>query len=138
MKKFLQLAMAALLTTGIVAAIALPSAVGAVDLDPCTLDSSSSLCADKNTNLGSVLRIIVNILLFIVAAVAVIMIVIAGIRYTTSGGNANAVSAAKNTLLYAVVGLAVAIFSFAIVNWVVFRADPPAASSGRPGRIQPN
>jgi biopolymer transport protein ExbB/TolQ len=49
----------------------------------------------------------------------VIVIIVAGIRYTTSGGNSNSVAAAKNTLLYAVIGLVVAVFAYAIVNFVI-------------------
>ena len=47
------------------------------------------------------------------------MLIWGGIRYTTSGGNANSVTAAKNTILYAVIGLIVAILAYAIVNWVI-------------------
>ena len=62
---------------------------------------------------------IINILLFIIGAVAVIMIIIGGIRYTTSNGDQGQVTSAKNTILYAIVGLVVAIMAFAIVNFVV-------------------
>ena len=46
------------------------------------------------------------------------MIIVAGVMYTTSGGNAGQVSKAKGALTYAVVGLIVAFLAFAIVNWV--------------------
>jgi hypothetical protein len=62
---------------------------------------------------------IVNILLFIIGALAVIMIIIGGLRYAISGGDAKAVSAAKNTILYAIVGLIVAFLAFAAVNFVL-------------------
>lgn len=65
------------------------------------------------------IKTVVNILLFIIGAIAVIMVVIGGLRYTLSGGDASAVSAAKNTILYAIVGLVVAILAYAIVNFVV-------------------
>jgi hypothetical protein len=58
-------------------------------------------------------------MLYIIGAVSVIMLIYGGIRYTTSGGNANSVTAAKNTILYAIIGLVVAIFAYAIVNWVL-------------------
>lgn len=60
-----------------------------------------------------------NFLLFIAGALAVIMLIWGGIRYTVSGGNASAVTAAKNTILYAIVGLIVAFLAFAAVNWVL-------------------
>lgn len=62
---------------------------------------------------------IVNIMLFIIGAIAVIMIIYGGIRYTTSAGDSSHVKAAKDTILYAVVGLVVAILAYAIVNFVV-------------------
>ncbi len=62
---------------------------------------------------------IVNVLLFIVGALAVIMIIIGGLRYAISAGDAKAVSAAKNTILYAIVGLIVAFLAFAAVNFVL-------------------
>jgi hypothetical protein len=47
------------------------------------------------------------------------MIIYGGIRYTTSAGDSSHVKAAKDTILYAVVGLVVAILAYAIVNFVV-------------------
>ena len=66
-----------------------------------------------------VFKTIVNILLFIIGAIAVIMLVIGGIRYTISNGDSNQVTSAKNTILYAVIGLIVAILAYAVVNFVV-------------------
>ena len=51
---------------------------------------------------------ITNVLLFIIGAIAVIMIVIGGLRYVISGGDAKQVDAAKNTILYAIIGIIVA------------------------------
>ena len=69
--------------------------------------------------LGDRLKTIVNIMLFILGAIAVIMIVIGGIKYTTSNGDSSSITSAKNTILYAVVGLIIAVMAFAIVNFVV-------------------
>jgi ABC-type Fe3+ transport system permease subunit len=65
------------------------------------------------------IRIVVNILLFLLGAVAVVMIVIGGIRFSTANGDQSAVTSARNTILYAVVGLVVAIMAYAIVNFVL-------------------
>lgn len=62
---------------------------------------------------------IVNIMLFIVGAVAVIMLIIGGIRYVTSAGDQTHVTAAKNTILYAIVGIVVAVLAYAVVNFVL-------------------
>jgi hypothetical protein len=64
---------------------------------------------------------IVNIALFLIGALSVIMLIYGGIRYTTSGGDAKNVTAAKNTILYAIVGIVVAILAYAIVNFVIAR-----------------
>ena len=81
---------------------------------------SSSQGDDVPQDLANdVFKNIVNILLFIIGAVSVIMLIYGGIRYTTSGGNANSVTAAKNTIMYSIIGLVVAILAFAVVQFVV-------------------
>lgn len=67
----------------------------------------------------SIFTRVVNIMLFIVGVLSVIMLIIGGIRYVVSGGNSTAVTAAKNTILYAIVGLIVAFLAFAIVRFVL-------------------
>ncbi|TAL14691.1 hypothetical protein EPN95_02195 [Patescibacteria group bacterium] len=67
----------------------------------------------------SIFTKIVNILLFIIGAVAVIMLIIGGIRYTLSAGKESEVTAAKNTILYAIIGIVVAFLAYAVVNWVL-------------------
>lgn len=76
-----------------------------------------------------------SVLLFIVGAVAVIMIVIGGLRYVISGGDASQVQAAKNTILYALVGIIVAILAYAAVNFVIgsFASGSTSSSSGTTG-----
>ncbi len=59
-----------------------------------------------------------NYLMYAVAVISVVMIIFGGIRYATSGGNAEKVKSAKNTILYAVVGLAVALLALVIVKFV--------------------
>lgn len=73
---------------------------------------------------GSIFTTIVNVMLFIIGAISVIMLIIGGIRYTVSGGDSGAVSAAKNTIMYALIGLVVAFLAFAIVNWVLGAITP--------------
>ncbi len=77
-------------------------------------DNGATLFGD-----GSIFNNIVNTLLFVIGAASVIMLIIGGIRYTTSNGAAAQVTAAKNTIMYALVGLVVAFLAFAIVNWVL-------------------
>ena len=62
---------------------------------------------------------IINIMLYIIGALSVIMLIYGGIRYTISGGDSSAVTSAKNTILYAIVGIVVALLAYAIVNFVI-------------------
>lgn len=74
---------------------------------------------EEKATLGGRLEDVVNILLFVLGAIAVIMIVIGGIRYATSNGESSQISSAKNTILYAVIGLIVAVLAYSIVNFVL-------------------
>lgn len=78
---------------------------------------------------AGVFSTISNVLLFIVGAIAVIMIVIGGLRYVISGGDSSQVQAAKNTILYALVGVIVAILAYAAVNFVVSSFIPGGSAS---------
>jgi hypothetical protein len=86
-----------------------------------TVEQADSLEGDTG-----VFKTITNVLLFIIGAISVIMLIIGGIRYVISGGDSSAVTAAKNTILYAVVGIIVALLAYALVNFVLnsFSAAP--------------
>lgn len=55
----------------------------------------------------------------IVALIAIIMLIYGGIRYITSGGDSKKVTDAKNTILYAIIGLIISFLSYAIINFVI-------------------
>jgi hypothetical protein len=84
------------------------------DVD-CAVVNDNSL--DYTNNNNKVWNI-VSLALFILSGVAVIMIVISGIRYATSAGDPSKVTSAKNTLLYSVIGLVVAISAAVIVSLI--------------------
>lgn len=67
----------------------------------------------------SIFTVVVNILLYVIGAISVIMLIVGGIRYTISNGDSSQVTSAKNTILYAIVGLIIAFLAYAIVNWVL-------------------
>ena len=73
---------------------------------------------------------IINLMLFIVGVLAIFMMIYGGIRYVLSGGDNGKVKDAKNTILYAIVGLVVAILGYAIVNWVVSVVGSGATTTG--------
>ncbi len=92
--------------------------------DNLTLGSgvNSSQGSQQPANLfgdGGIFQTITNVLLFIIGAVSVIMLIIGGIRYTISQGDSSAVTSAKNTILYSIIGLVVAILAYAAVNFVI-------------------
>lgn len=70
-------------------------------------------------NGGGIFNVIINVLLFVIGAISVVMLIIGGVRYTLSAGNSDAVGAAKNTIMYAIIGLVIAFLAYAIVNWVL-------------------
>ena len=88
---------------------------------------------DQATDLfgsAGVITSITNVLLFVVGALSVIMIIIGGLRYVLSGGNSANVTTAKNTILYAVVGVVIALFAYAMVNFVLTSFMPGVEGSG--------
>jgi hypothetical protein len=83
---------------------------------------NGSTCTNGNAGgvtVESTFKRVVNVFLFLIGAIAVVMIVIGGFRYTISGGDSSAVNGAKNTILYAIVGLVVAVAAYGIVNFVI-------------------
>lgn len=89
--------------------------------------ASAARGADQVADLfGStgIITTVTNILLFIVGAIAVVMVIVGGFRYVVSGGNTANITTAKNTILYAVVGLIVAILAYALVNFVITSFAP--------------
>ncbi len=93
-----------------------------------TVDSatSSSTCGSSSAGTSSfndLLTQIVNIFSAIVGVIAVIMIIVGGLRYITSGGDSNKVSGAKNTLIYAIIGLIIVALAQLIVHFVLQKAN---------------
>lgn len=128
MKAFIQKALQALVLVPVLAlgvSAVVPATVGAVDCSSTDLSISSGADCAKGTgqsdNLfgeGGIFQKVTNILLFLVGAISVIMLIIGGIRYVVSGGDQAAVTSAKNTILYAIVGIVVAFLAYAAVAFV--------------------
>lgn len=75
---------------------------------------------DQNANLVSTtIPSIINYIIGALAIVAVVVMIIGGITYMTSSGDAGKVKKAKDTILYGVIGLVVCALAYAIVNWVI-------------------
>lgn len=118
-KTKLFLAIAALVV-GIGGGVLMPQTTGAVNVfDQCSSSPDNPVCKSQGDDAQSMIQIVINILLYVLGIIAVIMIIVGGIKYTTSNGDSSALTSAKNTILYSIVGLVVAILSYAIVNFVV-------------------
>jgi hypothetical protein len=68
---------------------------------------------------GSIFQSIANTLIFVIGAVAVLMVIIGGLRYVLSGGDSAGVKSAKDTILYALIGVIVAALAYALVQFVI-------------------
>ena len=80
---------------------------------------SNGACAQGSRTVTGTIKSVGNILVFLVGSISVLMIIIGGVRYTLSGGDQGSLTSAKNTILYAVVGLVVAVAAYAIINFVL-------------------
>ena len=85
-------------------------------------NGNTTVCpSSSDDGLFKIARNIINVILTAAGIISVIVIIIGGISYTVSSGDQAKVKKAKDTILYAVIGLAVSIMSFAIVNFVLTR-----------------
>lgn len=128
--------LAAMLPAGILTAVPAYAAVNTNTIQDSlcngsnvtNLNTPTTNCdpADTGTgqNLESKISKAINIFSVIVGIVAVVMVIYGGFRYVTSGGKQESVTNAKNTLLYAVVGLIIVALSQAIVHFVLKSATP--------------
>jgi hypothetical protein len=86
---------------------------------------SGCASADGEPTVNSLVTSIVNILSWVVGVLAVIMLIFAGFQYVTSGGDSGKIGNAKNTMIYAIVGIAVVAFSQTIVKFVIQKLTTP-------------
>lgn len=127
MKKLLITIMTMLSTFSSAAVVAQPALVAANHTAAHTavcegIGKTGGDCGDDESELNKAVQAVVNILSIVVGVVAVIMIIIGGLKYVTSSGDSNKVSSAKNTILYAIVGLVIVALSQFIVRFVLDRA----------------
>ncbi|MBQ1298639.1 hypothetical protein IIY24_02275 [Candidatus Saccharibacteria bacterium] len=76
-------------------------------------------CEGSEDKLPGIVINIINAIITVLGIVAVIFIIIGGVQYMTSTGDAPKIKKARDTILYAVIGLAVCVLAFAIVNFVI-------------------
>ena len=124
MKIFTKILTAGMLMVGLLGVFT-PAVSAANGINICSNGNESSVyCKNKNTGetqVNGIIKTIVEVLLTAVGVISIIMIVIGGIMFALSSGDAQKAAKARNTVLYAVVGLAVSLFASAIVNFVFNR-----------------
>lgn len=91
--------------------------------DDKNADCSSEIGNAQGNGIKTVAGKIVNIISIIVGVISIIFIIYGGFRYITSGGDSGKVGNAKNTLIYAVIGLVVVALAQVIVNVVLTTAN---------------
>ena len=85
--------------------------------------SSSDNCSSNKPVISNIGQLVVNTLSVIVGIVAVIMIIFAGFKYVTAAGDSNAINSARNVLIYAIIGLAIAVVARLIAADVLNSAN---------------
>ena len=83
------------------------------------VDSAGNTTPCGENELNSLIATIVNIFSIVVGIAAVLMIIYGGFRYITSGGDSGNVTSAKNTIIYAIVGLIIVAFAQFIVKFIL-------------------
>jgi hypothetical protein len=118
---------------------ALPAVASAADSKTtvCQTLGSDANCTTTpsgSVSINSVIRTVVDVLSIVIGVVSVIMIMVGGFRYVTAGGDSSSISAAKNTILYAIVGLVVAALAQVLVNFVLHSVTTPPIDPGKSGK----
>lgn len=108
-------------------------------LDASAQASKSAACealGDKDcgentggANLTSVLRLVINILTVIAGFLAIVFIIVAGVKYITSGGDSSKLASAKNSLIYAIIGLIIVALSQFMVRFVLAKSSEATQST---------
>ena len=122
MKKISKLVLAAMIafTLGI---FGINQSVSAAELNMSLEEGAEAArcdtCPSELFGDTGVFRQVTNTILYFVGIIAVIMLIWGGIRYVVSGGDAKKVTDAKNTILYAIIGLIISFLAYAIVQFVI-------------------
>lgn len=100
--------------------------------------ASSAECGSSGGDIDNILRTVLNILSFVAGVIAVIMIIIAGVRFITSQGDSSSVAGARQTVIYAIVGVVIVLISQVIVRFVLTEATDLGASGNEESGLVTN
>ena len=107
-------------------AMAVTCPEGSANPNATTLAGCSIAAENSTNNLFQTVNQIINVVLGVIGIVAVVVIIVGGFSYLTSQGDAGKVAKAKNTILYGVIGMFVALLAFAVVNFILSAVFSPA------------
>jgi hypothetical protein len=123
MKKFLksiQLAICSVLFACNIALVVAPASPAFADAKSEVCNAiGDTPCTGGQSRISGVIEKVINLLSAIGGIIAVIMVIIGGVKYVTSSGDSNSASSARNTILYAVIGLIIIAFSQVLVRFVL-------------------
>lgn len=120
--------------SAIFSVIAMPAI--AMGLSPLEAGALAARTADQPLNLfgaSGVFNVISNTAMFLVGALSVVMLIFGGFKYIISGGDSTKITAAKNTILYAIVGVVVALLAYAAIDFVTSALVTNGSGSSFPG-----
>lgn len=142
MKKFIKRVMLSLAVTFSFSLALVPSvAHGQSKADICEgiglTSGGSGDCSDPagSPSVNSTIETVVNLLSLVVGIIAVIMVIIGGLKYILSSGDSNQINSAKNTILFALVGLAIVALAQVLVRFVIKRVTTPPAANKNLGLV---
>lgn len=117
-----------LLTFGLIAGLLSPAllssgAVGAVNVfeKGCSGTGNSAICKGQSEDGDTLVKNIIDLLFYAAGVVAVIAIIYGGIKFIVADGDASKIKGGRDTIMYAVIGLLVALMAYAIVGFVLDR-----------------
>lgn len=117
MKQLLKKLTLAAIVLGLMMAFAVPADVTAQSVND--IREGVQRTGPSGTDVNVAIRAAINILSIVVGVIAVIMIIIGGLKYVTSNGDSNSISSAKNTIIYALIGIVVVALAQALVRFVL-------------------
>ena len=100
-------------------AFALPLLALAVEPAPAGTTELQNPLGDGATTIPVILGRVMRAGFGVLGAVALFMFMYGGFRWLTSGGNADSIKAGRDTMVWAILGIAVIFASYAIVNFVI-------------------
>lgn len=121
MNKIKQIMLSAMLVLSLGVAVMPAAAYADAKSDACNAIGAGSDCSSTNggTDVSKIIRLTVNILSVVAGIVAVIMIIVGGFKFMTSGGDSNKTAGARNTIVYALIGLVIVALSQVLVKFVL-------------------